>query len=101
MKYLTISLSNLYQFVTEHVLEKYKLKVEELIDCQTLRGEEYKAVLKVMNFLNHINWRHENLNLIRKCNFLIKNNIDQFSANNILVVNEVRPYNFTACSCIY
>lgn len=90
MKYLSICLSNLHDFITTEVLQKYKLKAEDMIERKVLTGEEYKTIIKMLFFLNYPTWRHENFDLIRKCNYLIKNNISELNANSIIVLNEVR-----------
>lgn len=89
-KYLSICLTHLNEFHTQEILQKYKLKVREMIDNGILTGKEHKTIVKILLMLNSSARRDESLDLIRKCSLLLENNINELGAAEIIILNEVR-----------
>lgn len=68
---------------------KYKLKINQMIDDSSLRAEDYKAVLKILSFLNNPVQRDENIELTRKCSVLVKRKISEMTVQEVCALSEV------------
>lgn len=60
-----------------------------MIDDGTLKPDDYKAVLKILAFLNSPLRRECNIDLIRRCCVLIKRKISEMGPTEVYVLFEV------------
>lgn len=89
IKFLTICISTAYAFVTDEILHKYKISINNMIENSSLHPHDYKAVLKILTFLNNSLQRERNIDLIRKCCVLIKRKISEMNASEVCILFEV------------
>lgn len=89
IRFLSLCIGTSYAFVTNEILQKYKQKINEMIDDFRLRAEDYRVVLKVLSCLNNPLHRDENIDLIRKCCVLIKRKISEMNATEVCLLYEV------------
>ncbi|KAJ3659143.1 hypothetical protein Zmor_010848 [Zophobas morio] len=86
---ISVSLNKLHRVVTEESLDQYKTKVESLIANGFLTSKHYKVVLQIISFLNYPKWRDKNTVLISKCVSLVKDDVNNFNLNEVLILCEI------------
>lgn len=89
LRLITICLQNLNYLVTDDFLGEYTKKVNSMIDEKLLTSSSVKCILRILNFLNKIQWSLQNTALIRKLMVLISENPENLSQKDLETIFRV------------
>lgn len=89
LRLITICLHNLNYLVSEEFLKDYTDKIEKMISNESINSSSVKCIVRILNFLNRIQWSLENTPLIRKLMVLISQNPENLSEKDIETIFRV------------
>ncbi|CAH1976024.1 unnamed protein product [Acanthoscelides obtectus] len=86
--HLTTCLNKLHNIVTRETLSRYKEEVHLFLREKRLNTKD-STLLKIIMFLNYPQWRNQNIVLISQCILTLKEDINSFRVNELLMIYEV------------
>ncbi|CAH1976025.1 unnamed protein product [Acanthoscelides obtectus] len=85
--HLTTCLNKLHNIVTRETLSRYKEEVHLFLREKRLNTKD-STLLKIIMFLNYPQWRNQNIVLISQCILTLKEDINSFRVNELLMIYE-------------
>lgn len=88
LNFLTISLNNVNHLINREILEKYKAKVQEVLDNNLLNSTtSTTCILRIISLLNCYHWSFLNDKLIRSLSLELEECISSFDTRHLMTLH--------------